>query len=305
MQNQPSIQYITRHKIDNAKWNTCIHTASNSLIYAYSWWLDSMTVNWDALVLNDYEAVMPLTWNKKYGIKYLYQPPFTQQLGIFSQSPVPEKLTALFLSEADHHFKFAEICLNYGNPAPALTPRTNFVLPLFPSYEIISRNYKKGLTYSLKKALRYQLRYEKDYSLTKALELNHQVYGARIPHLKNEDYKKLQQACLTAHAHKALLLRAVYNEQKTLLALALLLQNNDRIYLIQSTTLPEGRKAKANHYLLDNIIREFSGKPVLLDFEGSGIPGIASFYESFGAIRQPYFFYKNNNLPWPVSLLKK
>lgn len=41
-----------------------------------------MAKNWDALVLNDYEAVMPLTWNKKYGICYLYQPPFTACLGI-------------------------------------------------------------------------------------------------------------------------------------------------------------------------------------------------------------------------------
>ncbi len=42
---------------------------------------------WDALVLDDYQAVMPLTWRSKFGIRYLYQPAFTQQTGIFSASP--------------------------------------------------------------------------------------------------------------------------------------------------------------------------------------------------------------------------
>ena len=48
----------------------------NGLIYAYSFYLDTMAKHWDAFILNDYEAVMPLTWNKKYGITYYYTSPF-------------------------------------------------------------------------------------------------------------------------------------------------------------------------------------------------------------------------------------
>jgi len=44
-----------------------------------------MADQWDALVLNDYEAVMPLTWNKKYGIHYLFQPFFCASLGVFAK----------------------------------------------------------------------------------------------------------------------------------------------------------------------------------------------------------------------------
>ena len=81
-----AINYLTYQQIDKVKWDACIKEASNGLIYGYSFYLDTMSKNWDALVLNDYEAVMPLTWNKKYGICYLYQPPFTASLGIFGQS---------------------------------------------------------------------------------------------------------------------------------------------------------------------------------------------------------------------------
>src|SRR5436190_18292486 len=109
------IQYLTQKQIDKKKWDACIAGSSNGLIYGYSFYLDALAMQWDALVLNDYEAVMPLTWNRKYGIKYLYQPPLTPQLGIFAVSPVTEKLIDGFIQQANKHFRFAEIFLNYSN----------------------------------------------------------------------------------------------------------------------------------------------------------------------------------------------
>jgi hypothetical protein len=68
------IIYLERHEIDISKWDRCIVNAPNGLIYARSFYLDAMAENWSALVSDDYQYVMPLTWNKKFGIKYLYQP---------------------------------------------------------------------------------------------------------------------------------------------------------------------------------------------------------------------------------------
>src|SRR5215210_9046404 len=78
-----SVSYLPNANIDKAKWDKCIDAASNGLIYAYSFYLDSMAKHWDGLVLNDYEMVMPLTWNKKYGFYYLYQPFLCASLGVF------------------------------------------------------------------------------------------------------------------------------------------------------------------------------------------------------------------------------
>ena len=77
------IAYLTYQQINKSKWDDCINKSINKLIYAESFYLDTITENWDAIVLNDYEAVMPLIWKKKFGIKYLYQPAFLQQAGIF------------------------------------------------------------------------------------------------------------------------------------------------------------------------------------------------------------------------------
>jgi hypothetical protein len=53
------------------------------------------------------------------------------------------------------------------------------------------------------------------------------------------------------------------------------------------------------------ILKEFSGRNLLFDFEGSDLPGVKEFYECFGPIDQPYFHYHFNDLPFPLNLVKK
>src|SRR5437016_14568872 len=77
------IRYFQHHQIDKKKWDDSIRRSVNGMVYAYSWYLDVVSPNWNALIEGNYEAVFPLTWRKKYGFYYLYQPLFTQQLGVF------------------------------------------------------------------------------------------------------------------------------------------------------------------------------------------------------------------------------
>ena len=59
-----------------------------------------------------------------------------------------------------------------------------------------------------------------------------------------------------------------------------------------SVSLPAGRVKRAHFYLLDQLIAEFATKNMILDFEGSDVPGIAEFYRKFGSVNQPYPFLK-------------
>ena len=107
-----SIKYIHREHLDEEKYNQCIDTSLQSKIYAFSWYLDIVCDNWDVLVLDDYEAVMPIPWRKKYGIKYVYPPFWVLQLGVFSNEVIDENefLTPLF-----NKFKFVELRMNTHN----------------------------------------------------------------------------------------------------------------------------------------------------------------------------------------------
>jgi hypothetical protein len=107
--------YHIHAEINKQKWDQCVQHSMQSIIYAESAYLDYMTGNWDALVLGDYEAVMPLCYRNKWGIRYLYQPAFIQQGGIFSPQKLTTEIAKAFLEVCKQHFCFAEININYGN----------------------------------------------------------------------------------------------------------------------------------------------------------------------------------------------
>lgn len=299
------IHYVRRQDIDTNRWDTCVENAANTILYGYHFYLDHMAAGqWDALILGDYEAIMPLTWRRKYGIRYLYQPPFTQQTGIFSAKPQSPETIEAFLQTARGHFRFAEIFLNYGNDHPSLQPYTNYILSLDAPYEQLASRYRKDLVNNLKLAGRSGFHYTRDLDLKTTLEGYRHEYAARTPHVTSADYRHFERLCHYLQFREQLILRAVTTTDGQTLATALLLRDKQRLYLLQSTTPETGRKTGANHFLLDALIREFAGEPLLLDFEGSDLPGVAHFYKNFGGIDQPYYFYRYNRLPFFVNLFK-
>jgi hypothetical protein len=300
------IHYLKRQEIDTARWDQCIHEAPNGLIYGFHYYLDHMAAGqWDALVLDDYAAVMPLTWRRKAGIRFLYQPAFTQQTGIFSREALPPDVIQAFLAATARHFRFAEIFLNHGNPLPSLRPQVNYILRLDAPYDQLAARYKKDLAYNLRRAARWDLCYSPWPGPGDLLETFRNLYSHRITSISPADYQRFEQLCIYLRKQQQLILRVVTSNELGLLATGLLLSDHKRLYLLQSSTLPKGRDVEANHFLLDQLIREFAGSGMVLDFEGSDIPGIAHFYANFGSTQQPYFFYRHNLLPWPVRLLKR
>jgi len=51
------IQYLEHEAIDKKKWDDCINNSMADRIYALSWYLDSLCPQWEALVVDEYEAV--------------------------------------------------------------------------------------------------------------------------------------------------------------------------------------------------------------------------------------------------------
>lgn len=295
------IRYIKHSDIDAHKWDACIKNAANGLLYGYSFYLNTMAKNWDALVLDDYNAVMPLVWKKKYGIRYLYQPAFTQQLGIFSSNAVSKEQAASFLTALKKEFRFAEIFINIecGDVLP------NYVLPLLHSYPELQKNYSNDLVKNLKIAQKQHLVYNTNCNTAAAVTAYRQLYSQRMPQVTEEDYSNFLTLCRHCENNDMLFVRSVTAAGGELLAIALFLKDDKRLYNIMSSVTDSGKKCSANHWLFDNLIKEFSETGMLLDFEGSVIPGIKKFYENFRPLNEPYYFFRHNNLPIPLQWLKK
>src|SRR5215217_2182495 len=143
-----NIRYLQNQEINRDLWDRCIDQADNSLIYAYSFYLDTMATGWDALVLNNYEAVFPLTYRVKWGIAYLYQPFAVAQLGLFGKN-IDADLLHLFLQNIPEKFKYWAINLNAKNlPARnslSFTIRSNYYLELNHSYQTLYSQYSDNI----------------------------------------------------------------------------------------------------------------------------------------------------------------
>lgn len=303
--------YLVYHQINKKKWDACIRDSSNGLIYAESIYLDHMAENWDAIILGDYEAVMPLTWKKKWGIPYLYQPPFIQQGGIFSSKQLPEKMIPAFIEAAAGKFRFAEITLNYANePGHGIKQqvkwRNNFILPLGAGYQHIQQQYSSYINQRLNRLVKFSLKYERSADISAVIKLYKKLYSERMPTVQKKDFVHFEELCKLFYSQNRVIIRQVYNSDgMELLAAILLLRDQKRLYNIISCILPNGKKLLANYFLYNEVIKEFAHENILLDFEGSDLPGIAYFYNKFASGNQQYPFVKFNRLPLPVKLLKR
>ena len=302
------ISYLTYQQIDKTKWDACISHADNGLIYAYSFYLDAMAKNWDALVLNDYEAVMPLTWNKKYGIHYLYQPPFTACLGVFRNAITAETVNA-FLKAIPAKFKYWDIYLNPGNvfklPEFSLYERMNYVLDLNADYESLYKAYRDNIKRNIKKSEQFGLSIHKNVAIAEVLQLAKEQAGK----FAADDFIRFEKLFELLYKDEKATTYGVYlplaGGEKQLMASAVFFFSHNRAYYIMVGNHPNGKTLGASHALINTFIKDHAGQNLLLDFEGSDIPSLAFFYSSFGATQEKYSAVKLNRLPAPVKWLKK
>lgn len=301
------IKYVKNSEINKERWDECIRTATHGLVYAYSYYLDTMSPGWDALVWNNYEIVMPLTRKSKWGIAYLYQPFLTAQLGIFGKKISSGDLSA-FLESVTRHFRFIEISLNHSNnnvlPADFGTRRSNFVLPLQAPYEILKTHYSENTRRNIKKCeqggaiIQSSIDVEKLIALaSRQMQLQGNKPGENVERFRVLYHILAEKKMATAYG--------VFSKDGNLLASAAFFFSHSRAFYILVGNNPEGRSSGASHALIDAFIKDNAGQNIVLDFEGSDIPSLAQFYSSFGATDEPYPAIRINNLPFYLKWLKK
>lgn len=296
----PQIDIIPSHKIDQRKWNNCIQNSSSPLIYGYTYYLDYMADNWSGVVIDDYKAVMPVPWRKKYGITYVYDVPFIQQLGAFSKAEYKDDFFLLALVD---NFKYGDYNFNYNNKALFIKSHTNYILDLSKDYTTIQSNYKSDLVKNINKAVKENIAYKISDHAT-AIELYKSLYAAKLANVRPRDFDNLKNLCDFLHGEGKVIVRKVVNANQQIIAAALLITDGKRLYNIANSVTPEGRKKEANHFLFDAIFRDFSGSGLIFDFEGSDIPGVKSFYKNFGVTDQRYYSIHFNKLPKLIRWMK-
>ena len=78
----------------------------------------------------------------------------------------------------------------------------------------------------------------------------------------------------------------------------------NRLTFIFNGNSEEALQVGATHLLMEYTIKKFSGKNIILDFEGSDNPAFARFYAQYGAVEEEYLLGRLNRLPWPFNIIK-
>lgn len=300
------IKYLLNSEIDYDKWDACISRAFNGNVYAWSWYLDIVCEGWCALVKGDYEQVMPVTAGKKYGISYLYQPPLTQQLGLFSTTRGSVLAADDFLEELSQHYHFAEINLNHYNkishPAFKLQMRRNYELDLIKPLDELKKNYASNTVRNIRKARKAGISIVDNVDPGSIIAMFRKEKGLELKKLGNKQYKMLEKLIYRSTYKKMTMITGAFDSSNQLCAGAFLLKSHHKLVFLFSANNHTARQSGAMHLLIDNVIQKYAGQPITLDFEGSQIPGLARFYAGFGSAETFYPSLYYNRFPLPLRL---
>lgn len=295
-----NIRLVTRQDIDPQQWETCVNESTNGLVYANIDFLDLMTEQWCGIVIDHYRAIMPIPFRKKWGIRYVCQVPFIQQLGLigtYRKDELPECLNLM-----QNTFHYGSYAFNFLNAPDASMQAKNYILDLKQDYQTIAKGYRNDHRRNLQWDKIKQLEYHKTEAAAETIQLYRELYHHKFLHVPEKSFEHLTRFA-ERRPGQVIIREARENGKRSSAILAL--KDGKRLYTVVSATTERGKKTAANRFLLDRLIREFAGNDLLLDFEGSDLPGVAEFYEGFGAVLQPYSVAKWNHLPIPIRWFKK
>ena len=302
-----SIQYVEHIKIDPAKWDYAVMQSPSPLIYGFFDYLSAVSENqWDALIYNDYEAVFPLPFKKKFGIKYLVQPVFCQQLGAFGINA--NISTRDFLQAIPRTFLRVRLQLNpyfdqengidqtstkkhtgiQTSDDKNLVLRTNMTLDLSQPLEY-NKDCRKNLSRLAELPIDYQIN---SISIDEAIATYRKAWGKQNPELGDHQYQLFANACSGKFSFTV---SAVHGTTEELLGAAIFLitpENPRRsLHYLCAGPTGTGKTMGIMHGIIDYILKKHQGDNVLFDFEGSSIESVASFYKKFGAKEAPFFCF--------------
>jgi len=285
-----NIQIINRSKLDTEKYDACIAASEFPMPYAFSAHMDIVARRWKVVVLGDYEMVMPIAYNRKLlGVPQVYQPFYAQQLGAFGRFQRDVVVIKMMLETVSKSYLRVNMQINFANPVPKIKgwntrQRTNYELNLNQSYQSIKKSFRKGHKSNIKASV----------------SMNYLECGV----LATDAFAKIMASLSTTVGLGQLMdLVSLYGLDSIYVArlndgeigalgffprLSHFAEGQDRIIYMVGHTTDAGRKAFSGHFLIDSIIQKFAETDTIFDFEGSELPGVATFFKGFGPLDMPY-----------------
>lgn len=318
------LRFLPRQQINDDAWDRCVSGAHNALLYGHSWYLDAVTYlpdwKWEGLVMGDvpgqYDAVLPIPLRKRWGRWVVYQPLFCQFLALFSEQPLDP---APFLQAVYARYRHASrwhLLLNEPLPGLPAQVRQQILYTHVLNLGESILPYTADRRMNLRRAAR-RIANVPDWQVSRSTDVEPLLTLFRENHADEIGVGEWAYALfrnLFAAIQKQELGTLQYAwAGDRLVAGALFVAQHGRIIYLFNAASAEGRRLNARSILLDELIRQELKKAQtgslltrsVLDFESPEKPGVVAFYESFGAVAQPYVACSWSRLTWLERLGKR
>ena len=292
--------------MDKVSWDAVVECSDTLSLYCYSWYLDAVSDNWGALVMGDFDFIMPIPYTVKKNQSVLYQPFFNQQLNVLGKNLPSVEVINQFISSIPPKFKLVQFNFPNYPIQNALGFEIEEVicqyLDLNQTHEALSAQYSTNAKRQIKKAIKNELKVTEMKDLEVFMSLFKESVGVKLGFLK-DNYSYLYKLMnVGLHLNKAKLL-AVKKGDEVLAMGYFFIQNNRITYLKGASTL-KGRETGAMYFLMDYVINEYSSTNRVLDFGGSKVSSVAEFYKRLGGVDKTYLSFSKNDLPYLIKKAK-
>ena len=294
------LKHIKHHDINFEKWDKTILSSQYPLVFAQSFYLNATCPQWDALIIGDYESVFPLTYNVKFGISYLHQPPFTPQLGVYGI--VTPEIEKLFFDHIKLNFKLIEIELNAANTLHTSfhKAKTTFIIDYKLGYKF-NQNTKRNISKAIDHKLSFVQIPENDILNLSKIYLNPFLHKGL--HLSKKSIYLFNQLVSSAINNKNLYSFKVVDENNKVQAIAHFISNGKHTVYLKGINFDKEVSLGSMHLLNSSAIQFFETKCDFFDFGGGSKESLANFYKGFGALPLLYNALILNKLPWFIKLI--
>ena len=279
------IRHLKHNEIDLLKWDDALLKSKNGRIYANSWYLNLVSPEWEAFVSADYKYIFPLPVKKKLGIKYIVQPLYAQQLGLFYKEKSDRVLKA-FEDKLLSTFRRITLRMNSDNASSLekKSERRNYILPI-SIYDELRLGFSENTRRNIKKAEATNLEIVDNVEVSRFLELKKKFSKAD---LKEKDWQ-LMQGLITEIIKKEYgFFKGIYSGDELLSAVFFSRWKNRLCYLFSASSI-KGKDLRLSFAIVNSALMDSNNEGYILDFEGSMDENIARFFKGFGAKEEKYF----------------
>lgn len=295
------IKKVKYHEIDFAKYSQCLENACQNADYADKQFLDIVSDRqWFLLVYGDYEAVMPVSYVRKFGFVFILMPKICQQLGVFSKEDQPD-INKQFYDYLDQNFLVVIYAFNGDNQFYFETKKKTSYLLKKDSYANTKKNYSihRRRNVRIIGDLVGNIKFKNNYQEEDKEFFLKNTKGT-TKEKDRHDYFNIFQKLVEKNIGSLIILEFKNKIQ----SFVYLYEGNRRRYLslfingypLQNPNLPS--------IMVDQCLQEFI-EDKNFDFMGSEVENVAKFNERFGAISYRYAILTNSKSTLLKNLMKR